>query len=553
MKRTSALSVLVSLFSFLAVSNAHAASTAWQSNIHGSVRVISTWSPKGELQLGLHFKPIPNWYYYWKVPGEAGYPPSVEWTGSRGFQKAEILWPAPSRIILPGPIEEFGYDGETVYPVHVTRTQGSVHVQARVSYLTCYTSCVPYRYTFTLDVPSDQAAEAMTEEAALIRSAIALVPPAGTSDEEVMRKAPVVKKLMSMDMPAPGARSLLWILVLAWVGGLILNVMPCVLPVLSIKLAGLLQHSGQSARSITKSALASAAGIIVSFEALAIVAIVARNAGHAIGWGIQFQNPVFVTFLMMVVLFFALNLWGVFEIQMPRFLGHFATTYGYHETLTAHFVSGLFATLLATPCSAPFLGTAMGLALTQPPLVIIFTFAAVGIGMAMPYLALAVFPKTIHWLPRPGAWMVTLKKGLALLLLATAAWLGWVLYQQHHTSVESASASSEWVTFDEKTLDNYLQAGKPVFVDVTADWCVTCKYNERFVLRDEKVKTELQKRGVVLMRADWTNRDAAIGAYLMKHGRAGIPFYAYYPPGQPPAVLSEFLTVSKVLVVLRKS
>lgn len=548
MKHRALLSLLLSL---LALRTTHAAATAWQSNVHGSVRLISTWSAKGELQLGLHFKPIPNWYLYWKIPGEAGYPPSVEWTGSRGFQSAQILWPAPSRIVLPGPIEEFGYDGETVYPVQVTRTQGSVHVQARVSYLTCYTSCVPYRYTFTLDVPMDKAAEATTEEAALIRNALARVPPAVTTDAQIMRQAPVVKKLMDNEMPAPPSRSLLWILMLAWVGGLILNVMPCVLPVLSIKLAGLLQHSGQSTTSVTKSSLASAAGIIVSFEALALVAILARNAGHAIGWGIQFQNPVFVTFLMMVVLFFALNLWGVFEIQMPRFLGHFATTYGYHETLTAHFISGLFATLLATPCSAPFLGTAMGFALSQPPAVIVMTFAAVGVGMAMPYLALAAFPKSIHWLPKPGNWMITLKKGLALLLLATAAWLGWVLYQQHRTPVEVSSTPSEWVSFDEATLARYVNAGKPVFVDVTADWCVTCKYNERFVLSDAKVKAELEKRGVVLMRADWTNRDEAIAAYLARHGRAGIPFYAYYPTGKEPVVLSEFLTVKQVLKALQ--
>ncbi len=542
--------LLVAFAVLFTLTPAESASSSWQTNEHGSVRVISSRTDSGELLLGIHFRPITNWYLYWKNAGEAGYPPSVDWKGSQGFQKAEFLWPAPVRIILPGPIEEFGYDGEVVHPVRVKATGGQVRVQAQVSYLTCYTSCVPYRYTFTLDVPA-KAEPQNTEEAVLLQKFLMQVPSLETTDEQIMRNAPTVKKFPGDEAAAQAPRSLLWILVLGFLGGMLLNVMPCVLPVLSIKLAGLLQHSGQSSSYVVKSSLMSAAGILASFEALALVAILARSAGHAIGWGIQFQNPIFVSFLFVIVLFFALNLWGVFEIQMPRFLGHFATSYGYHETLAAHFISGLFATLLATPCSAPFLGTAMGFALSQKSSVIAMTFASVGTGMAMPYLMLAAFPKSIRWLPKPGAWMVTLKKGLSLLLLATAAWLGWVLYQQQRTPIAAITSESAWIAFDEMTLENYVKAGRPVLVDVTADWCVTCKYNERFVLNDKRVVAEYSKQKMVLMKADWTNRDAAIAAYLKKHGRAGIPFYAYYRPGESPVLLSEFLTVGQVLKVLK--
>jgi thiol:disulfide interchange protein len=551
---SSRISSLAFLLSVLVSPGLFAASSELQTNPHSSVRLLASQNQvpaSGELLLGLHFKPIDKWYVYWKNPGEAGYPPTVDWKGSRGFANPEFLWPAPVRIVLPGPIEEFGYEGEVIYPVRVKLTGKPVQVRAQVSYLICYTSCIPYRVNLALDIPAAPSPKKDPESSALIEKFLAQVPSPEKTDEQIMREARTVYVTPGEEQSATTPRSLLWILLLGFLGGVILNVMPCVLPVLSIKLAGLLQHSGQSAAYIIKSSLASALGILVSFEALALVAILARRAGHAIGWGIQFQNPFFVTFLMLVVLFFALNLWGVFEIQMPRFLGRVATRKGDQESFAAHFVSGLFATLLATPCSAPFLGTAMGFALSQKDPIILATFASVGIGMALPYLILAAFPKSVRWLPKPGAWMITLKKGLALLLVATAAWLGWVLYQQIGAKRMAAEQNAAWMTFDETAISKHVSAGRPVFVDVTADWCVTCKYNERFVLSDPRVMKEFEKQNMVLMKADWTNRDAIIAAYLMRHGRAGIPFYAYYRPGKPAVLLSEFLTVNQVLKTLQ--
>jgi suppressor for copper-sensitivity B len=532
-----------------------AAATPWKVNPHGQVRLIAandSLSGAGPIWLGFQFKPATGWYLYWKDPGEAGMPPHVDWKGSEGLAHPEMLWPMPEKLILPGNILEYGYPGEIVYPVRATAQTGGVKIEAKLSYLTCYTSCVPYTYTFTLNLPESNKTTVDLDAQSMIKRFAAQVPPENWTDQIVKTKA-TAHTLTPGETPvsAASASGLMGMLFIALLGGIILNVMPCVLPVLSIKLAGLLQHSGQGSGYVVKSSLASAAGILVSFLGLALTAIVARAAGHAIGWGIQFQNPIFVTFLLAVVLFFAANLWGFFEIQMPRFLGNFATSFGYHETLAAHFMSGFFATLLATPCSAPFLGTAMGFALSQSAPIILLIFGCVGLGMSMPYLALAAFPESVRWLPKPGAWMITLKKGLALLLAGTALWLGWVLYQQ--LQPVHAVAASEWVPFNEAAIDQYVGSGKSIFVDVTADWCVTCKYNEKVVLNDPEVMAELKRQSVVLMKADWTKRNPDIAAYLMKHGRAGIPFYAFYTPHHDPILLSEFLTKKKVLNALHRA
>jgi len=597
----------------------HAAATEWKVNPEGQVRLIasdSVVSKTGSLLLGLHFKTAPGWYVYWKMAGDAGYPPSFKWEGSEGIKKPQLLWPAPTKFILPGNIIEYGYEGEGVYPIRVqlATTEGRVRASAAVSYLTCNSSCIPYKYEFILDLPVGEAVpDPQNQE--LIERYVKEVPPAGMTDEEIMRSAPVVRKDAWPSSEKQGAPlSTLTLLLFAFLGGLLLNVMPCVLPVLSIKLLGLLQHSGQARATIVRNALASAAGIIGSFMALALAAIAARNTGHAIGWGIQFQEPVFVGFLALVVFFFALNLWGMFEIGLPSLLGQFAVTFGRGETLSAYFLSGLFATLLATPCSAPFLGTAMGFALFQPPLTILAIFTAVGAGMALPYFVLAAFPRTFHWLPKPGPWMVHLRTILGFLLAATVVWLAFVLSMQirpegmayfylslvgigfaawlrelllTHPRLGSPWArrlitllmvalivgilrmvnrnrssgpvrhalSSEgaltWVPFDETHVEALTRDGKTVFVDVTANWCVTCKYNERFVLSDPDVSKAFRDAGIVMMQADWTSHDAAITSYLEKNGRAGIPFYALYRPGRSPVLLSEFLGKAKVLEALK--
>ncbi|HSM51438.1 MAG TPA: thioredoxin family protein, partial [Thermoanaerobaculia bacterium] len=366
-------------------------------------------------------------------------------------------------------------------------------------------------------------------------------------------------------------------------GGLILNAMPCVLPVLSLKAFGLVQAAGRSRRSVTVAGLATSAGILVSFWALAAAAVAARAAGAAVGWGVQFQEPGFVAFLLAVVALFSLNLWGLFEVPLPRRLAAVADAGG--EGVAGHFASGLFATLMATPCSAPFLGTAISFALGQPALWVMAIFTAVGTGMALPYLLLAAAPGSARFLPRPGAWMDTLKGLMGFLLAGAAVWLLYVLTAQisaerllvvelvllalglaawlHHRArregrgrrlaavgmlaatlglivlaataapVSSPAAGAAapaagriaWQPFDRAAAEGLAAEGRLVFVNVTADWCLTCKVNERLVLNTAEVAAAFERHGVVPMKADWTNRNPEIGAYLAEHGRHGIPFY----------------------------
>jgi thiol:disulfide interchange protein len=421
--------------------------------------------------------------------------------------------------------------------------------------------------------------------------------------------------------PAPGTRAahtpvaapkvaphLGWILLLALGGGLILNAMPCVLPILSLKLFGLVRSAAAGRAHVVAGSLATSAGILVSFWGLATAAVVARAAGASVGWGIQFQEPVFVTFLAVVVVLFTLNLWGLFEVPLPAFLSRVGSGGG--EGNAGHFASGLFATLMATPCSAPFLGTAVGFALGQPPLMIFAVFTAVGTGMALPYLALAISPGAVRWLPRPGDWMDTLKGALGFLLAGAAVWLFYVLSAQvpphrvaaiqlallmlalavwvrrrtrrrwtgalaatavvglavgallvaHGGTAEGGRATRTaevrlipWVTFDRTEAEHLSAEGRLVFVDVTADWCFTCKVNERLVLETTPVAEAFERHEVVAMRADWTNRDEEIATFLADHGKYGIPFYLLYRPGREPHLFPELLTQGDVLEVLNEA
>lgn len=413
--------------------------------------------------------------------------------------------------------------------------------------------------------------------------------------------------------PASAPVGLVGMILFGVIGGLILNLMPCVLPVLSLKVFALVKAAGQGRREVTRGALATSAGILASFLALAAVAVIARQAGAAVGWGVQFQQPLFLAFLVVVILLFALNLWGLFEITLPGSLSDAADASAGRDGLAGHFASGLFATLMATPCSAPFLGTAVSFALGQPAASTFAVFTAVGAGMALPYLLLALSPGAARWLPKPGAWMETLKGVMGFLLAAAGIWLLYVLAavvssealalievgllclalavwlkRRARTSAgrivaitlallsvaltmviaakaaPAIGASSvadgptdagtiPWITFDEGSAQGLADDGRLVFVNVTADWCLTCKVNEKLVLTRPEVVGAFDQREVVAMKADWTRRDDTIAAYLARHGRTGIPFYVLYRPGAAPHVFGEVLTVGTVLEVLAGS
>jgi len=417
---------------------------------------------------------------------------------------------------------------------------------------------------------------------------------------------------------AAGAATWLAMLGAAVLGGLILNLMPCVLPVLSLKLLSAVGYGGAARGAIRRGFLASAAGIMASFLLLAGGAVALKSAGIAIGWGIQFQQPLFLAAMATLVVLFAANLWGLFEVALPRAVADLgarlpsdapapagdaaAGKAPAHTSLVGHFLTGAFATLLATPCSAPFLGTAIGFALARGSAEIVAVFAAMGLGLALPYLAVAAVPDLARALPRPGRWMTVMKRVLSVALAATAAWLLTVLAAQTGSGPALAVAavfatlvvalmllrhrglalplgalaaaaalavagiadrpapgpsrtagtdgveSVAWQPFDRGAIDRLVADGRVVLVDVTADWCLTCKVNKAAVLNRGPVAERLGADDVLAMRADWTNPNPAIAEYLASFGRYGIPFNAVYGPAAPHGIaLPELLTEAEVL------
>ena len=358
--------------------------------------------------------------------------------------------------------------------------------------------------------------------------------------------------------PAEAPSPAFWlILIFALLGGLILNVMPCVLPVLSLKILSVIKHSEYGPYRIRASFLYSSAGIIASFLVLAIGLIALRSLGMTIGWGIQFQQPAFIAALLVIVLLFAANMFGWFEIRLGSNVQTALANTSNRKGHLGDFLQGAFATILATPCTAPFLGTAAGFAITASAPQIILIFLMMGIGLALPYLLLARFPKLVRYLPKPGQWMVRVRMVLGLALVATALWLGFVLAGQIHPvpmthPQELADKKINWQKFDAARISELVQQGKVVFVDVTARWCLTCLYNKRTVIDTDPVVAALSRPDHVSMLADWTNPDPAITAYLQRYQRSGIPFNAVYGPGAPDGIiLPELLTKEVMLNALQ--
>lgn len=405
-----------------------------------------------------------------------------------------------------------------------------------------------------------------------------------------------------VENPNFAAPSIIIILFTALIGGFILNLMPCVLPVLSLKLLSLANHGGGEAREVRIGFMASAAGIIFSFWVLAFAMIILGIFGHSIGWGIQFQQPIFVIFMIILLTAFAANLWGFFEVPLPRFIADHAIskTDDHGNSVLGNFITGAFATLLATPCSAPFLGVAVGFALAHGAFEIMLVFTSLGLGLSIPYLLVALFPKIATHLPKPGGWMIKLRKFLGFALALTAAWLIWVLWRgqgniaaialillmlsllvklfnkqknaafipiiiaiiygiflqvspsnNNLKNIIETQDDNNWQEFSVEKLADLREEGKLIYVDVTADWCLSCKVNELRVFEDPEIIDAFETNGVTLIRADWTRRDPEISELLNEYGRYGIPFNIIYGENAPEGIiLPEFLTSSAVINAL---
>ena len=425
--------------------------------------------------------------------------------------------------------------------------------------------------------------------------------------------------------PAPGAGASLgsgvYALLGAFIGGLILNLMPCVFPVLSLKLIGLVQHRGETRARLRGHGLAFTGGVVLSFLSLAGLLIVLRSAGSQIGWGFQLQSPLVIAGLLALFFLIGLNLLGTFDFtfgaglansRAARALDGDAAAASGDGGLRGSFATGVLAAVVASPCTAPFMGAALGYAVTQSAPAALLVFAALGLGMATPYLALTFYPDGLSRLPRPGVWMERLKQFMAFPMFLTCAWLFWVLGLQAGADGSAwmlaalvglalfawslglaqrgtggfgwlaggallaaalavlpiargaagvagtapgaplhANADGTWSGWSPAAQANALAAARPVFVDFTAAWCITCQANRRIVLNDERVVQAFRSGGVVLMEADWTRRDEAISRELTRFARSGVPMYVLYDRAGKPHVLPEILSTQGLLEALQ--
>lgn len=409
--------------------------------------------------------------------------------------------------------------------------------------------------------------------------------------------------LRGTQAPAPpvAALGLLWALLFAFLGGVLLNLMPCVFPVLALKAYGFVRTVQQGGNRASAHALAYSMGILVAMLVLAAGVLVLRALGHAVGWGFQFQEPLFVAALAALLVAFALNLFGVYRVGAASsgLVGVVDSAHGAWRSAG----EGVLAVVLATPCTAPLLGTAIGFAFAARPWVVVAVFALVGLGLALPFCLLVLLPRLSLRLPRPGAWMERARQLLGFALLGTAVWLAslvgslsgvdglvrllgflvavggacWVVgsWQDSRRAALAVGAAAALLllaggvtlrfqrahpeasaeTWAPEVVAAELRAGRPVFVDFTADWCLTCKYNERTVLSRPGVQRALASTGTRLLVADWTRPDARIAAELAARQRAGVPMYLLFSPHRPesPEVLPELLTESRVVEALHRA
>ncbi len=391
---------------------------------------------------------------------------------------------------------------------------------------------------------------------------------------------------LQANQTTPQSTMTLWLALLsAFIGGLILNLMPCVFPILAIKAFSLVKAGSQSRSAMVEDGISYSLGVMTTFLVVAAALISFQSMGQQIGWGFQLQNPYFIMVLIAIMLAVAFNLLGLFEVQLPRFLSNLINK---NQNTNTAFGTGILATVMATPCTAPFMGSALGFALGQPPLYALSIFLVLGVGMAFPYLMLSMTPSLARKMPKPGPWMVTFKKALSIPVFLTITWLLWVFYLQtggeglgllillsaiavmlsislklarnkgrllkvvlfalafggvHFAFVNSEfdrnartktqltplAEGIETTAFSTKNIAYYRRQGRPVFINFTASWCITCKVTERLLFTTNDFQEVMRNNNIVYMVADWTNPDPEIDAYLKSKGRQGIPFYLFHP------------------------
>ncbi len=590
-----------------------------------------------------------GWKTYWKNPGDAGAPISIKWKDSSTVNNFEVLFPFPKKFLDHG-VSTIGYENQVIFPVKIEKNElEKIDEKIVIDYLVCKDICIPISETKHLQInfqkmkQSDTFLEVFKTvpkskqnyfniEDIIISNEKLKIQFTKNSEfeniklfahsEDVNPKANKLKSsfeilfdenVSSLIKPInisisdgkvyeeisfdpnslkQKSKQIIYFIFMAFLGGLILNLMPCVLPILSLKLYSFLNLAKDNANQMRYDCFLIVAGIITSFLFLALTVIFLKNFGETVGWGFQFQNHYFLIFILILILIFSLNLLGFFEIVLPQNILYKINDFLDSNSKSGHYFSGVFATLLATPCSAPFLGTAVGFSMGSSNHNIVIIFLTIALGFSFPYLCFIILPKIVKLFPKPGKWMNHFKFFLGLLMLLSFIWISnlfkinyliiflltllilffsYLKKRDKFTMISSLlfivinvlvfsdgfglqKKKLVWENYDKKSLENHLNENKVVLVDVTADWCVTCQFNKMTTLNSSKVVDFLIKNDVEVIRADWTNKDKDILNFIKKYNRYGIPVNIVYGPKNKkgillPEILSKDIVINKLMEV----
>ena len=606
-------------------------------------------SSQESFYVGVRLQMQDGWHTYWENPGDSGSPFNATWTTDAGVIIENVSWPTPQTIPYP-PLMTYGYEGDIVFPFQVFRSLDTelTEISLDFDFLICADICVPEQAKLTLDLTSasssdllDQAIDNLPTKLVKTKSTISgdelkvvfqspkefstayIFPREGNLFAYTPNQAitPIDENTFEITLPlyqdgvesfsgiisldgqgfqfeeqiaSAGGMSLWQAILFALIGGLILNLMPCVFPVISLKVLSFVYMGGDDHTKIRNHALAFVGGVMSTFLSIATALMIIRSTGSMIGWGYQLQSPVVVGILTLIMLGIGMIL--LTNINVAAGLTNIGSSVQNRNDYSGSFFTGVLAVVVASPCTAPFMGAAVGYALLQPSFATLPIFLSLGLGFAGPYLILAIKPKWISSLPKPGQWMETLKQFFAFPMIATALWLMWVFMVQ--TSGDAliqllilglslglaiwmiASFEGRWkwvgliLTFiasiqifnnlpnnaNEITqsadadswnlsIESDLQANNQAYlINFTAAWCITCQTNEKAALARTSVQDYLAEQNIKYIKADWTNRNEDIAIGLARYERSGIPLYIFWKPGMRnskilPAVLTEDLLI----------
>ena len=618
---------------------------------HARISLIkdhSDFVPGTSINIGLKVSMDKGWHTYWRNPGDSGGPIEIDWNLPKGFSVSDIKWPLPEKIEYP-PLMTYGYEDFVIYPMvlSIPADYSDDYFEMVADILICADVCIPESGKISsnlLDIESDSLIyewlESVPSKSLPITTSlndnnleikftfekeikeIYFFPDENNSIDYSSKQNFYKKddgyflsiKLFNdefqnvsgvLDIDGTGYNvsndkfedfneeglSLITALIFALIGGLILNLMPCVFPVISLKVLSFVSMGGSSPRKIRNHALVFTVGVIASFMLIALTIVLLKQAGNFVGWGFQLQSPLIVGLLSLVMVFISLVL--ITDNSFGESLTKLGNIGGSENGYYSSFLTGVLAVVVASPCTAPFMGAALGYALIQPSGETVPIFLSLSLGFSLPYLLLAANPKLIDFLPKPGDWMVTLKEFFAFPMLATALWLLWVfslqvnqilviflligwlllalnfwIFQKDYKTINKViflgisifsmiyflpeteeietekniiiGSATEWY---EGIEDDLRSKNQPYFINFTAAWCITCQSNEITAFSKDGFKSLLEEKNIEYIKADWTNRNDAITRSLKKYGRSGVPFYVYWEPGfENPKILPAILT-----------